>query len=145
MKPSDSSIIPVQGDNFELVLVNSNSSEQDPYSMNPTLKLSSSKIFSRQVPVAGHLFPQMKKIHSSDSVLPFLKVCKVMVASGTEFHLGREVVGARYLTVDNPVVIATYLHFLLPRYEIGMMCNVLEVVDCDRESAIGDITLLGTS
>lgn len=109
------------------MLVNSNSLEQERYSMNLISKLSSSKIFFRQDPAADHLSPLTMTIHSLDSVPhPILSGAKLIVASGTEFHLGREVVGARYLTVDNPVVIATYLHFLLPRYEFGMNVQCFE-------------------
>lgn len=42
-----------------------------------------------------------------------------MIAISYELHEGRQARGATYMTVDNPVVIATYLHFVLPKYDLG--------------------------
>ena len=45
----------------------------------------------------------------------------LIIAIAYELHQGQHVRGATYITVDNPIIIATYLHFILPKYEHGIL------------------------
>jgi hypothetical protein len=41
----------------------------------------------------------------------------LIIAIAYELHQGQHVRGATYITVDNPIIIATYLQFILPKYD----------------------------